>query len=157
MARCVPIDESFFATAPESHERTWVVPQSAEEFWADFIDRPLHWTHGLRIRWTSARPFGVGTTRHVGILGLIQADEHFFAWEEGRRCGFYFTNANLPVFRSFGEFYDVEPIDAGTCRFTWRLAAEPAPMGKAMTPVTRVLLASLFRDTDRHVRSLAAA
>ena len=154
MATCVPIDETFFADAPLRFEQSWTVPVSAEEFWPDFVERPLHWCRGLKLRWTSAKPFGVGTTRHVGVLGLIQADEHFFLWEEGKRFAFHFTHVNLPVFKRFGEYYEIDPIDDRSCRLTWKLAVEPTPIGNAMTPGNKLLIASLFRDTTRYLKQL---
>ncbi|MFT4263406.1 MAG: hypothetical protein QM572_08500 [Nocardioides sp.] len=154
MPTCEPIDESFFATAPQRWERSWTVPMSAEAFWPDFVARPLHWCRGLRIRWTSERPYAVGTTRHVGILGALQADELFFLWEEGHRMAFHFTRTNLPAFTAFGEYYQLDPIDEASCRFTWRLAAAPTLLGSLSAPGNKVLIASLFRDTTRYLDSL---
>ena len=107
MPRTQPIDVSFFDTAPNVYEDAWDINVSAEQFWPDLVDNPLHWCRGLKIRWTSSRPYGKGTTRHVSVLGVIQADEYFFLWEEGARFAFHFTGANLPLFRRFGEYYEV--------------------------------------------------
>lgn len=144
-----PVDETFFENAPVRFARTWEVDAPAEALWREMSDRPLHWCRALRIRWTSPRPFSVGTTRHVGVLGLLQADEHFFLWEEGRRSAFYFTRANLPAFRRFAEYYEYEATGESTCRFTWKLAAEPTILGRLGGPGNALLVKSLFRDTDR--------
>lgn len=150
MASLAPIDEAFFDTAPLRFTRTWEVDQPAAQLWQEMTERPLHWCRGLSIRWISPTPFGVGTTRHVGVLGALQADEYFFLWEEGRRNAFYFTHANLPVFKRFGEYYEIEPTGPDTCRFTWRLAAEPTPIGRLGNLANTLLVHSLFRDTTRH-------
>jgi hypothetical protein len=150
MVALQPFDESYFATAPVRFERTWDVQQSAADLWNELVERPLHWCHGLKIRWTSPKPLGLGAKRHVGILGLIQADEHFFLWEEGRRHAFYFERSNLPVFKQFGEYYEVVPTGDHSCRFTWKLAYEPGPLSKAAPLVNPLFIKNLFRDTTRH-------
>ena len=154
MPRTQPIDLSFFDTAPNVYEDQWDIDVPAARFWPDLVDNPLHWCRGLKIRWTSPRPFGVGTTRHVGVLGTIQADEHFFLWEEGVRFAFHFTRSNLPLFRRFGEYYEVLPTGPDSCRFIWKLAAEPTLIGRVGSPLTSVIFSSLFRDTTRYVKSL---
>lgn len=145
-----PIDEAFFETAPVRFARSWEAPMPAAELWQELTDRPLHWCRGLSIRWTSPQPFGVGTTRHVAVLGALQADEHFFLWEEGRRSAFFFTRANLPVFEQFGEYYEVEPAGETTCRFTWKLAARPTTIGRPGNLANALLVRGLFRDTTRY-------
>lgn len=155
MPRTAPIELSFFDSAPDHYEQKWDIKVPAEQFWLDLTgERPLHWCRALKIRWTSPRPFGVGTTRHVGVLGMIQADEHFFLWEEGVRFAFHFTRSNLPLFRRFGEYYELTPTGPSSCTFTWRLAGEPTLFGKANRPVTALIFSSIFRDTTEYVKKL---
>jgi hypothetical protein len=154
MPRTDPIDVGFFESAPDIYEDQWDINVSAEQFWPDLVDNPLRWCRGLKIRWTSPRPFGVGTTRHVGVLGLIQADEHFFLWDEGVRFAFHFTRCNLPLFRRLGEYYEVTPTGPNTCTFTWKIAVEPTLLGKAGAFITSTTFRSLFRDTTRYVKTL---
>ena len=52
MPRTQPIDVSFFDTAPNVYEDHWDINVPAEQFWPDLVDNPLHWCHGLKIRWT---------------------------------------------------------------------------------------------------------
>ncbi len=154
MPRTQPIDLSFFDSAPQIYAEEWEVGVSAAQFWPDLVDNPLHWCRGLKIRWTSPRPFGVGTTRHVGVLGVIQADENFFVWDEGERFAFHFTRTNLPLFRRFGEYYEVQPTGPDSCRFIWKLAGEPTLIGRTGGLLTTAIFTSLFRDTSRYVESL---
>ena len=156
MKRTQPIDLSFFDSAPEVYQDEWDINVPAEQFWPDLVDNPLHWCRGLKIRWTSPRPFGVGTTRHVSALGTIQADEHFFLWEEGVRFAFHFTRSNIPLFRRFGEYYELTPTGPSSCRFTWKLAAEPTLFGRAGGVITSTLFRSLFRDTTKYVKTLGS-
>ena len=152
MPSLAPVDESYFARAPQLFVGTWSIAQPAERVWAELTgDRPLHWCRGLSIAWTSPKPFGVGTTRRARVLGgAMTVEECFFLWDEGRRYAFYFTHANLPVFASVGEDYVVEPDGPDRCRFTWRVAMTPTPLGRPGAPVNKLLFSRFFRDTGRY-------
>lgn len=152
MPKLKPVDESFLTTAPERYTATWSIAQPAEQVWAELTgERPLHWCRGLSAAWTSPRPFGVGTTRKVKVLGgAISLDEHYFIWEEGRRKAFYGTAANLPLFASLAEEYVVEPEGPERCRYTWTAAIAPTAIGKPGKPVNKLLFGSFFRDTARY-------
>ena len=146
-----PVDESFFHTAPQQFAHTWEIDQPADVVWSQLTgDQPLFWIHGMKIDWTSPPPFGVGTTRTVHILGLVQVKEHYFLWEEGHRKAFYGTAVNLPVISKLAEDYIVEPRGDGACAFTWKIAIEPSALGKPGAPFNRVLFGAGFRDTARH-------
>jgi hypothetical protein len=151
MAVLQPVDESFFQTAPVRMSETWDIARPAADVWTELTgDRPLHWCRGLKINWTSDRPFGLGTTRQAKVLGLLKVQEHFFVWDEGHRYAFYVTEANLPLFRSIAEDYVVEPDGPDRCRFTWKAAMAPSAAGKPGAPLNKVLFNSFFRDTARY-------
>jgi hypothetical protein len=154
MPRTEPIDLAFFDSAPAVYEDQWDINVPAAQFWPDLVDNPLHWCRGLKIRWTSPRPFGVGTTRHVGVLGVLQADEHFFLWEEGVRFAFHFTHANIPLYRRLGEYYELKPTGPNSCQFIWKIAVEPTLLGKAGSVGNSMLCKGFFRDTTKYVKSL---
>jgi hypothetical protein len=146
-----PVDETYFDHAPLLFEDTWSISRPAESVWAELVsDEPLHWCRGLKTRWTSPRPFGVGTTRRAVALGAMANDTRFFTWEEGRRHSFYFTHARLPVFVSAAEDYLVEPDGPLRCRFTWRIGITPSIIGRAGTPLNKRLFHGFFRDTGRY-------
>jgi Polyketide cyclase / dehydrase and lipid transport len=146
-----PVDESFFTTAPTRVSQTWSIPRPAAEVWAELTgEQPLHWCRGLNIKWTSERPFSVGTTRQAKVLGLLTVKEHFFIWEEGHRYAFHVTEANLPLFRSIAEDYLVEPDGGDRCRFTWSAAVAPSALGKPGAPANKLLFSSFFKDTARY-------
>jgi len=150
MPKLGPIDDSFFDTAKLRYAQSWDINLPAADVWRDLTDDPLRWCRTLNIRWTSTAPFGVGTTRRVKVLGLLVADEYYFNWDEGRRNSFYFTGANLPLFKRFGEDYVVEPTGENSCRFTWKLAGEPTAIGAGGKPLLDWLVSGFFRDTTRH-------
>lgn len=152
MPSLAPVDETYFDRAPQRFAHTWSIAQPAEKVWAELVgEQPLHWLRGLRLRWTSPAPFGVGTTRQGKILGgAMTVDEHFFLWEEGRRHAFYVTRMNLPIVKSFAEDYVVEPDGPARCRFTWTIAATPSTLGRPGAPLNKVLADRIFRDTGRY-------
>jgi carbon monoxide dehydrogenase subunit G len=151
-------DAGFFDTAPhvfryEKHydataERVWESLQSDESMSA--------WGSTLgSLTWTSPRPFGISTTREVG-LGPTKVRERFFRWDEGAGYSFYVYEANVPMFRRFAEDYRVEPDGNGT-RFTWLVAIEPVGVlrlpFRALAPVVKT---SFGRMADEGQKYFAA-
>ena len=154
MATLTPVDESFLDTAPQRFSHTWEIARSAESVWAELTgDQPLHWCRGLNIRWNTPAPFGVGTTRTAKVLGLITMQEQYFLWEEGHRKAFFGASMNLPLFTSLAEDYIVEPLGADRCRFTWKIAVKPSPLGAPGGPLNALIFNNAFRDTGRHFRA----
>lgn len=147
-----PVDESFLTTAPARYRETFAIALPAEEVWQQLVsEKPLDWCRALSIRWTSERPFCVGSTRQAKVLGgASMVQEHFFIWEEGHRHAFYVTESSVPAFRCIAEDYVVEPDGPDRCRFTWTAAFEPTLLGRFGGPVNGLLFKSLFADTRRH-------
>jgi hypothetical protein len=147
------VDARFFESAPVRLKDSFEVDRPASHVWAELTaDDTLAWCRALKdIRWTSPRPFGVGTTRVVRTRGALSVfDESFFRWEEGARMSFYVVRSRLPGFRSFAEDYLVEPISASACRFSWTIAYEPQGLARLMNAPNGLLLATVFSDTRRH-------
>lgn len=152
MPSLLATDETFLAVAPTRFSETFQIAKAADQVWAELIaDNPLSWCRALSIRWTSPRPFAVGTTREAKIAGgALTIQEIYFVWEEGQRKAFYAANASLPVFRRLAEDYVVEPISENRSSLTWTIAMEPTAIGKAGGPANALLVKSLFKDTRRH-------
>lgn len=151
--KCKPVDETFFESAPMRLAGGFEIAKPAAEVWAELTaDDALHWCRILQdVRWTSPRPFGVGTTREVKALwGANLLRERYFRWDEGRRHSFYVEESSGPLFRSLAEDYLVEPRGEDACRFVWTIAVEPTLLGRAGTPVNRAILKTLLTDTARH-------
>jgi hypothetical protein len=147
-------DDEFLASAPQRQSATFEVPRPADRVWAALTaDDTLSWCRALsRVTWTSARPFGEGTTRTVRMpLGALVLNETYFRWEEGRRKSFYVAEATLPLFRRFAEDYVVEETSPSTSRFTWTVASEAPPAARPGNPINALVTRSLFRDTRRHL------
>lgn len=129
------------------------IPRPATEVWDELCgDSVLGWCRIVQdLRWTSPRPFGVGTTREVKALqGANKLRERYFLWEEGSRQSFYVTESTGLLFKSFAEDYVIEPRGAEACRLDWTIAAVPTAIGAATMPVNRAILKTLFTDTARH-------
>jgi hypothetical protein len=147
------VDERFFEEAPMRLRAGFEIARPAVAVWDELTaDDALHWCRILQdVRWTSPRPFGVGTTREVKALwGANMLREHYFLWEEGRRHSFYAVESSGPLFKALAEDYLVEPRSEDACRFTWTIAVEPSAVGRPGTPVNRAILKTLFTDTARH-------
>ena len=120
---------------------------SADEVWADFSSPAgFDYLPGLKVRWTSPEPFGVGTTRSVSIGGVVKADERYFLWDNAaRRKAFYVERFNLPGLGALAEDYHVTADGPGSV-FTWKIVVEPKPHLKALGVIARpVLNAALKR------------
>lgn len=148
-----PIEANFFESAPQVFVDTFDIAKPASDVWSELTaDGALSFCKSLRgARWTSPRPFGVGTTRTMPALyGLLVIDERYFRWEEGRRQSFYVERANLPMFTSLAEDYLLEPAGPNACRFTWTIAADPTVIGRLGSPLNKSIVEGIFRDTRRH-------
>jgi hypothetical protein len=122
-----PADDDFIASAPRTFRFQKRFAASPENVWQSLVsDESLTaWSSTLKeLRWTSPRPFGVGTTREVQPVGGPRVRERYFRWDEGRSHAFYVYEATMPLFRRFAEDYVVEPDGDGTL-FTWVVALEP--------------------------------
>lgn len=147
-----PCGESIFETAPVRFRDAMDIERPASEVWRELVaDGSLGWCRALGgAQWTSARPFGAGTTRTMRVAGALIIHERYFRWEEGRRKSFYVVEANLPLFKYFSEDYLVEEIRPSACRFTWSMAGKSSPIGAPGAPVLRALVHSMFADTRKH-------
>ena len=89
------------------------------------------WLPITRVTWTSAKPFGPGTTRTVEV-GAQVIEETFFAWEEGKRMAFRFERSTLPVSAAV-EDYRIVPVEGG-CELRWSgKASAPLFLGGVVT------------------------
>ena len=155
MARWYPLERPEYSTFTEaahvyrfparfaaSPERVWESLTSDESVEA--------WGLGVQsLKWTSARPFGVGTTREVVLpLHVMTVREEFFRWDEGQGYSFYVREANRPGLRSFAENYELEADGDGTL-FTWTIALQAkgalSPAMRLLKPINRAGFGQLTR------------
>jgi hypothetical protein len=153
-----PCNASTFESAPKIFRDSMEIARPAPAVWAELVaDGALGWCRALAgAEWTSPRPFGVGTTRSMRVAGALVIHENFFRWEEGRRKSFYVVEANLPLFKYFGEDYLVEETGPSACRFTWTMAGAPSAIGATGAPILGGLIRSMFSDTRKHFEAAAS-
>ena len=152
-------DEAFLSSAPSRFVEAFEVALPAERVWAELTrDGTLDWCRGLRIEWSSPRPFGVGTERRARLLGpLLRVDERYFVWEEGRRMAFFVTDVRPPAYRRSAEDYLVESLGPDRSRFTWTIAFELTWLGRLNSPFTAWIIRRMFADTRHHLEGLTAS
>lgn len=146
------VDETYFDTAPQRFVYRIDLTADVDTVWNGLtVTRPLSWCRMLtNVQYQGDPPYGVGTARMVEIGKVLRMQEHFFRWDdEKHQHSFYVTSANLPLFTSFAEDYQVTPTPTGS-QLLWTFAMTPRhPAMKPGTPITKALLASLVRDTGR--------
>jgi len=152
-----PCDETIFATAPNIYRFPVELPVPAERVWESLTSERsvAAWGLGVQaVKWTSPRPFGVGTTREVVLpLHAITLREEFFRWDEGNGYSFFAREANRPVLRRMAEDYQLEPTESG-CRFTWTFATESsarlAPIMRFAAPVNKLAFGQMARSSKSY-------
>ena len=143
MNACKKISLDFFDHAPSRNEATVTVEASSEKIFDVFEDArawPLWALPIQRVDWTSPKPFGIGTTRTVTMMGGVVGEEEFCAWERGKRMAFYFTRTSLPDVAAFGEDYHVKDLGDGRCEVKWVMAMDPTGTNKRLLPFTTPLM-----------------
>jgi hypothetical protein len=105
-----------------------------------------------KVEWTSPRPFGVGTTRTVTVIGGVRLDEVFWAWKPGAQMGFAITAASNRAFQGLVELYDFLPLDDGRCTLRWEMGME---LSGPMRAVESRMPASLQRTQAWCMKRLA--
>lgn len=159
-----PVDESFFATAPYVYRFPVDLPVPPARVWESLTsdESVSAWGLGVQsLRWTSPRPFGVGTRREVVLpLRAITVRENFFLWEEGHRYAFHVYEANRPLFRAFAEDYVVEETPTGS-RFTWTIALQGRPrtglLMRAGGPLNKLMFGQMASGASKYFAKQAAA
>ncbi|MFQ6227089.1 SRPBCC family protein [Nocardia sp. NPDC002869] len=155
----VPSDDGFLDSA--AHRYTHIVdfPAPPPQVWDTLIadDALVSWSAVVTAaKWTSRRPFGVGTTRDVTLGGLIRLAERFYRWDGGSRMTFTVDAASVPGLSRFAEDITLLPLATGT-RIIWTFALEGSavlrPLPAAASPVNRFVTKTIAAGTGRRVRA----
>jgi hypothetical protein len=159
-SRWRPLSEAgddFLDAAPFRYVNTLEEPVAPRAMWAALTadDTLVSWSAVVTgLRWTTPRPFGVGTTRDVTILRVVTARERYYRWDEGRRKSFAATEVSAPGLRRLAEDYVVEQTPEGS-RLTWTLALEPTsalePLLRLCSPVIAWALGRVLRGLPRQL------
>jgi uncharacterized protein YndB with AHSA1/START domain len=93
-----------------------------------------------KVEWTSAKPYGIGTTRSVHMMGDMIGYEEFVEWEPGKRMAFTFVGCSKDTTEKFLEDYRVTDLEDGTCKVEWHMAMEPRGFSRHMMFLTRPIM-----------------
>lgn len=153
-------DESFFTTAPMRYRIDVNIPVSPEYAWSEFTrQNTLDWCRALKsVVYTSAQPYGVGTTRSIALApGMATMEENFFIWEEDPqthtyRHAFHGVRGSMPGLKRFGELTEVSPAEHGS-RLVWLFGIELG--GRALpswlsSPISNGAFGTVEADTLKH-------
>lgn len=137
MVNCEPVGLDYFASSPVRIVSEVTVKASAAQAFAA-LEAAAAWPKWApaitNVEWTSPRPFGLGTTRTVSMVGGMVAEESFIGWEQDRLMAFYFTRANMPA-AAFAEQYELTPVDGGRTRVRWTMGMTPSGSSKYTMPL----------------------
>jgi len=150
---CHPIDASFFDTAPMRFRHEVDLDATPAKVFSIFDDASSwpKWFRAIhKVEWTSPAPHGVGSTRTV-TLATATLFEHFFCWEQDRRCSFYMTGTSAPMAHAMAEDYLLEEKAPGKTHFTYRVGIEPRAVVEAGGPLSRMCFDSMFKSACEHL------
>ena len=140
---CTPVGLEFLEQTSNVFKAEEVVRASPEAIFEVFEDARSWTVWALpiqKVEWTSPKPFGVGTTRSVHMMGGMVGYEEFIAWEPGKRMAFTFVGCSKQATEKFLEDYRVTDLGNGSCRVEWYMAMETRGFSRHMMWMTRPLM-----------------
>jgi len=160
---CTKVGLDFLDQTANVFKAEEIVRATPEQIFEVFED-PHAWTVWAlpiqKVEWTSPKPFDVGTTRTVFMMGNLAGYEEFIAWKRGERMAFTFAGCNQDAVECFLEDYRVTDLGNGTCRAEWYMALEPRGFSRHMMWLTRPLMRIanrwMFRRFKQYAETYAA-
>lgn len=160
---CKKVGLEFLDQTPNVFKAEEIVRATPEQIFEVFEDANAWtvWAMPIQnVEWTSPKPFGVGTTRTVSMMGGLAGYEEFVAWERGKRMAFTFVGTSEDMIESFLEDYRVTDLGDGTCRAEWYMALETKGVSAKMMWLTRPLMRAanrwMFANFKRYAENYAA-
>ena len=160
---CTPVGLEFLSQTKNVFKSVELIKASPTQIFDVFEDSHSWtvWAMPIKnVEWTSPKPFEVGTTRTVSMMGDMDAYEEFVAWEHGKRMAFTFVGCSKDATESFLEDYRVTDLGDGTSRVEWYMAMEPRGFSRHMMWLTRPLMRfanrRMFRKFAKYVEEYAA-
>ncbi|GAB5450893.1 MAG: SRPBCC family protein [Halioglobus sp.] len=140
---CTPVGVEFLQETPNVFVAEEIVRATPEQIFDVFEDAeswPEWATPIQRVEWTSPKPYQIGTTRSVHMMGGLVGHETFVEWERGKRMAFTFVGASKDATEKFLEDYRVTDLGDGTCRVQWFMAMEVRGFSRHMMILTRPIM-----------------
>lgn len=110
---------------------------------AELADPSLFFPLMRRSVWKTGATSGVGAEREIDHRVFGRARERMLVWEPGVCVASTMIAATSPFVSQMGEEWLLAREDIYT-RVSWRVAATPTTIGRAVTPALRVLLRTMF-------------
>ena len=141
---CIPVGLDFLETSGNVCRSEQVIRATPDQIF-DVFEDAVSWTVWAppikNVEWTSPKPFGVGTTRTVSMVGGIVGYEEFVAWERGKRMAFTFLRCSKKDPIKFIEDYRVTDLGDGHCKVVWYMAMENRRGPSWVDGLTRPIMA----------------
>ena len=138
------ISLDYFLTAPYVFRSQVTIRCTPQQLFASFEDADAWPTWAMpitKVEWTSPKPYGVGTTRSVSMLGNLVGHEEFLAWEPCTHMAFRFNQVNRDnAIGAFGEDYHVTDLGNGNVKLVWTVAMQPIGPGAFFMKLSRPLV-----------------
>lgn len=159
---CTPVGLDFLEQTKNVYKSEQVVRATPEQIFEVFEDE-VAWTVWAppiqRVEWTSPKPFGVGTTRTVYMMGDMNGYEEFIAWEPGKRMAFTFLGCSKNNTEKFLEDYRVTDLGDGSCHVVWYMAMDnrggPKWTDALMRPIMGMGNRWMFRRFKKYTEKYA--
>ncbi|MCY4044970.1 MAG: SRPBCC family protein [Cellvibrionales bacterium] len=126
------VSPEYFTQVPYRFSATTLVESTPEKIFDVFEDENSwpKWAPPIKqVDWTSEKPYGVGTTRRVTMVGMV-GDEVFIEWDYPKVMAFCFTHSSSGLVESFAERYELVALSDGKVALTWTMAMTPKGLGK---------------------------
>lgn len=140
---CTAVGLDFLEQTKNVHKAEQVIKATPEQIFEVFEDAHAWtvWAPPIQnVEWTSPKPFGVGTTRTVSMMGEMVGYEEFIAWERGKRMAFTFIGCSKDNVNKFLEDYRVTDLGNGSCHVVWYMAMENKGGDNFMSNLTRPIM-----------------
>jgi hypothetical protein len=144
-----PTDLSFIERAPFKFDNEAVInasPARVFEIVSLGEGEPVWLKDYKAAHWTSAPPYGVGSTRELE-LKLLAVKERFVVWEPGRRLSICIEAASLPVVTAMFQDLQMEPMAQGRTRFRWQVYYTPSVLMRLIHPLGRAIFGGIFSSS----------
>jgi len=160
---CTPVGLEFLEQTKNVFRAEEIVKASPETIFEVFEDAHA-WTVWAmpiqKVEWTSPKPYGIGTTRSVHMMGDMIGYEEFIAWEPGKRMAFTFVGCSKDATEKFLEDYRITDLGDGSCRVEWYMAMDTRGFSKHLMWMTRPLLRlanrRMFKKFKKYTETYAA-
>ena len=153
------VDLTYAEGAPFCFLNEAELPAPPDRVWAVLADGstwPRWFKDFVSTSWTSAAPYGVGSTRDVN-LKMLSVRETFLAWEPGRRFAFRIDAITLPLVTAIMEELTLTPVEGGKTRLRWKASYTPTPLMRVIHPVARAIFGGMFKTTLANLSRYLAA